>query len=390
MTRTRVIRRWARRVCKAVSLPVIFVGLAMYRLCILLLFIPTSVSAQNGVPRVLDDGWTISPEADTYTALVDSVRSGVFGDITSVLVARSGQVTFEFYASGDASTLRNTRSATKTVTSMLLGIAIDESRIPSVQAPALPYLDARPVLHADARKDRMPIEDLLTMSSLLECDDWNSLSEGNEERMYLREDWLQFALDLPVRGIPPWDTPAAERPFGRAFSYCTAGVYLLGRILEGGVSESVPAYATRVLFEPLGVLEAVWQFSPTGHAQTGGGLSLRSRDLLKLAQLYANKGVWNGQRIVSEEWVAVSTEPHAAFEGSDGTPYEYGYLWWIRDFQVGGVPIPSYYMSGAGGNLVAVIPSLDMVFVVTSENFRRRDAHQLTTQIVTDYILADN
>lgn len=146
-------------------------------------------------------------------------------------------------------------------------------------------------------------------------------------------------------------------------------------------------FAREHLFGPLGISRAEWQRSPTGHVQTGGGLGLTSRDLLKLAQTYADGGVWHGRRVVSEGWVRRSITPHAQFFGPEGEPIEYGYLWWIRPFTVGDEPVATYSMAGAGGNLVVVAPALELVAVVTSESFGRRDAHQLTQRLLTEHVL---
>jgi CubicO group peptidase (beta-lactamase class C family) len=340
-------------------------------------------------PQARDDGWAVGRAASVHlseavlAAMADSIRAGQFGQITSVLVARYGQLVYEGYFAGAPEDLRNTRSATKTVTGMLVGLAIARGKLPGVDARVLDYLDARPAQNLDPRKERITVQDLLTMASLLECDDWNQFSRGNEERMYLIEDWTQFTLDLPIKGFPPWVTKPERSPYGRSFSYCTAGVFVLGRVLEKATGLTVEEFAQAELFDPLGIREAEWPRSPLGHAQTGGGLLLMSRDLLKLARLYVDGGTWNGRRVLDENWVEVSTTPKARID--DQT--EFGYLWWLKAFEDRGDRIRSYYMSGAGGNKAAVFPQLGLVALITSENFRRRDAHQLSETLLAKYVL---
>ena len=146
----------------------------------------------------------------------------------------------------------------------------------------------------------------------------------------------------------------------------------------------VQEFAKKNLFDPLGIEKLDWKFSPLGEAQTGGGLGLRSRDLLKLGQLYLNNGVWNGKRIVSENWVKTSTEPHVRID--DQTLY--GYLWWLKSFKSGEHAHPAYFMSGNGGNKVVVLPDLDMVVVITSTNYNTKGMHEQTEKLLTDYLLA--
>lgn len=117
---------------------------------------------------------------------------------------------------------------------------------------------------------------------------------------------------------------------------------------------------------------------------TGGGLRLRSRDLLKLAQLYADGGTWNGRRLISDSWVKTSMQPHARIDANT----LYGYLWWLKTFKAGDTIYPVAYMSGNGGNKIVVVPSLAMAVVITATNYNTRGMHDLTDKILSDYILA--
>ncbi|HUL77211.1 MAG TPA: serine hydrolase, partial [Vicinamibacteria bacterium] len=314
-----------------------------------------------------------------------AIHGGQFKKITSVLVARHGTLAYELYGEGtSASDLMDTRSATKSVTGMLVGIAVDRGLL-GVDSRVLPFFaDKQPIQNPDPRKDAITVEDLLTMSSILECDDWNEFSRGNEERMYVVEDWLRFALDLPVKGFPSWARKPADSPYGRSFSYCTAGAFVVGQVLARAARTPVEAFARENLFRPLGIDRVDWKLSPLGEAQTGGGLGLRSRDLLALAQLYANGGVWEGRRIVSEGWVRRSTDPHARIDEKT----EYGYLWWRRRFGSGATAFDGYYMSGNGGNKVAVFPAADLVVAITSTNYNTRGMHEQTDRLLSDYVLA--
>lgn len=315
-----------------------------------------------------------------------AIRAGEFKKIGSVLIARHGKLVYEAYFDGDAGTLRDTRSATKSITDVLLGISIKEKKLSGVDARVLALLPerARKVQNPDRRKDKITVEDFLTMSSPLECDDWNDASRGNEERMYLVEDWAQFILDLPVRGrMHVGEQPEAPK-YGRYFSYCTGGVFVLSEVLQKVTGTRTDHYAQDKLFGLLGITDAQWVYSPMEIPQTGGGLRLSGRDLLKIGQLYLNGGTWQGKAIVDEPWVKTSTQPHAQID--DQT--EYGYLWWLKTFKSGGKGYSAFLMSGNGGNKVAVFPALDLAVVITSTNYNTRGMHEQTDKLLDDYILA--
>ena len=275
------------------------------------------------------------------------------GQITSVVVSEGGEIAVEEYVEGDAETLRNTRSCTKTVAGMLLGIAIDRGIVDGVDARLEDLLGepAPPIV----------LRDLLKMSSCLDCDDWDEASPGNEELMYPQEDWLGFTLGLPLRETS-------------GFSYCTAGVVALGIALERALGEPLSEFARRELFDPLGIERAVWQHTPRGETSTAGGLELTSPSLLRLGEVYLREG----EGLVPREWVAESIRAHARID--DET--EYGYLWWLKEY----AGERTFFMTGMGGNRVHVFPGRDLVAVITTKNFGR-DAHTLSDRLLVDEIL---
>ena len=277
-----------------------------------------------------------------------------YGQITSVVVSEHGEIVVEKYAEGDAETLRNTRSCTKTVAGMLLGIAIERGIVDGVDA-RLEDLLGEPA-------PPITLRELLTMSSCLECNDWDEESPGNEELMYPQEDWLGFALGLPLRETT-------------GFSYCTAGVVALGITLERALGEPLSDFARRELFDPLGIERAEWQHTPRGETSTAGGLELTSRSLLRLGELYLKEG----EGLVPREWVTESIRAHARID--DDT--EYGYLWWLKEY----AGERTFFMTGMGGNRVHVFPGRELVAVITTTNFGRRDAHALSDRLLVEEIL---
>ena len=336
--------------------------------------LPKASAEENGV------------SSEKLHSLETAIRSGEFKKIGSVVIARHGKLIYEAYFDGDAATLRDTRSATKSITDILIGIAIKDKKLSGVDARVLALLPerAKRMQNPDPRKDQITVEDFLTMSSPLECDDWNDASRGNEERMYVIEDWAQFILDLPVRGRMHVGEKAEAPKYGRYFSYCTGAVFALSELLQKVTGQRTDHYAQQKLFGPIGITDAQWVYSPLNIPQTGGGLRLSSRDLLKVAELYRGGGMWQGTRIVDDAWVRTSTEPHAQID--DET--EYGYLWWLKTFKSGGASYPAYLMNGNGGNKVAVFPALDLTVVITSTNYNTRGMHEQTDKLLTDYILA--
>lgn len=350
-----------------------------YSLPILLLCIGYLLPAQS------PSSWPTNEDFAKHPTLLQAdsmVEDGTFERISSIVIVHKGELVFErYYDDNSISTLHNTRSVTKTITGTLIGALIKQGKLSSEQELAAPYSMPKQVQNPDNRKAEITIEDLLTMSSVLECDDWNQWSRGNEERMYLVEDWHQFYWDLPIKGFPEWTPKPEDATYGRSFSYCTAGVVVLGDIIAS-ISGSVTEFAEATLFSKLGIEDYHWQMTPTGIAMTGGGLGMRSRDLLKIGQLYLNDGAWNGEQIISPDWVQKSTTPKSHIDYGPG--FDYGYLWWITEF--GGAR--AYFMTGTGGNKVAVFPDLDVVAVVTSTFYNGGGrAHAQSERILGEFIV---
>ncbi|WP_350016346.1 serine hydrolase [Rhodanobacter sp. IGA1.0] len=322
----------------------------------------------------------------TDLARLSSVEAKIadktYKDITSIMVVQDGKTVYEHYFNGStADTLNDVRSASKSITALLVGAAIDRHLISGVDAPVYDFFPGHKP--ADPRLAKTTLEDLLTMSSLWECNDENEFSSGNEERMYVTERWLDFALALPVKGFAPWMDKPADSPFGRSFSYCTAGAFVAGAAVERAAGQPLARFAAQVLEQPLGITAVKWNTSPEGIGMGGGGTRYRTRDLAKIGQLVLDDGRWNGRQVISANYIKAMTTPHA----QPREDAEYGYLWWHFHFTVDGKDVAAWSMSGNGGNYVLLVPERHLVAVVTSTAYNQRYAHPQSREIISRYIL---
>jgi hypothetical protein len=218
--------------------------------------------------------------------------------------------------------------------STLIGIAIDQGTIESVGQPVLDFFPERTVANLDANKEAMTLEDLLTMRSGFEC--INQPTEVTLSEMWASPDWSQFVLDLPMAAEP-----------GTRYVYCSPNVHLLSAVIQETTGMSALAFAQEHLFEPLGVSDVIWPSDPQGNNWGWGDIKLAPHDMAKLGYLFLNKGLWDGQQVVSAAWVKAAT--------SGGS---YGYLWWLK-------PSGTYFATGRGGQEIWFLPDRDMVVVMT-------------------------
>lgn len=345
--------------------------------CLISLFCSLHVSAQLNFTDVNKKQIPLLQQLDS------TISSGKYERITSVVIAKSGDVLFEkYYQGNDVNSKHNTRSTTKTMATLLAGIAIDKGHINSEKDRIFRYLQRTlPTKNPDPRKDNITIEDLLTMSSVLECDDSNWHSRGHEERMYFIEDWTQFLVDLPVRSYPFGPKPA-DAPYGRVFAYASAKAAAVAEIVQNSIKTDLVTFAKKNLFEPLEITDYTLHYSPKGILNTAGGSEYRSRDFLKLIQLCLNNGKWNENQIISSQWITKATTPKInAYDNTD-----YGYFFWLKSFG-NQTKYQTFSMQGNGGNKVLACPDLGLTVVITTTNYNNRNAHNFTDEIMNDYII---
>ncbi|MEO0616052.1 MAG: serine hydrolase [Pseudomonadota bacterium] len=334
-------------------------------------------NAEYHVPENTGDGWdTASLEArniepSSIQEMLARIHDGDYAGVSSVLLARNGALVLEaYFGKWDRDDLHSTRSASKAVTSALVGIAIDQGFIASVDTPVLPYFPEYEgdIENWEPRKEDITLAHLLSMTSGV---------RGNEDAMYPTDDWIKFYFDQPLVAEP-----------GSTFSYATSGVVALGNVITRASDLRVPAFTDTYLFEPMGITEYRWPITNSrgnqGLAMTGGGLNLRPRDMLKFGQLYLDGGVWNGERLMSAEWVEASTRKHAT---SNLYGEDFGYLWRMIDREVNGNAIRSFEAWGNGGQFIMVFPAFDLVAVFTGENYGKFPEMERPFELIDRYIL---
>lgn len=302
-------------------------------------------------------------QADTTLApakqIAAEIDSGVHPGIESFIMQVDGHIVGRAVPS-QRSQPPDLRSATKSITALLIGIAIDRGAIPSVQTKVMDLLPMRRrVFEEDPKKAAMTLEDLLTMRSGLDCNDWDPKSPGQEDKMYRERDWVAFWSELRMRADP-----------GKEFSYCTGNVVALGEILASAVSMSADAFALKNLFVPIDVRRAEWRYYDRKHGvDTGGHLRLEPDDLLKIGEVVLARGTYKGQRIVSEAWIDAMTQERSNIPGMS---QRYGYLWWLDNTKDPELPKTRlWWAQGNGGSFLIVMPELNSTIAITGTRFNK-------------------
>ncbi len=324
-------------------------------------------------------GWeTAEPDYDAglIERLDTAIEDATYKDINSVIVIRDGKLLLERYYNGaNRDTKHNPRSVGKTFAATVLGIAIEEGHIEGVDARLGDFYDLDRFDNYSPKKGTVTLQQLLTMSSGFEGFDFDPESVGNEENMYPTANWVRWTLNLPM---------ATDRDPGEAWRYFTAGVVVLGDILNSAVPGGLEAYAHDRLFAPLGITQYQWQHTPQRVANTAGGIQLTPLGFARFGQLYLDGGRHHDRQVLPETWVRVSLHDHidTTVPGN-----RYGYLWWQKTYRIDGDDWPTSYCSGNGGNKIFLFPERRLVIVVTASAYGRPYMHSQVDEMLVQYLL---
>ncbi|MGD9402636.1 MAG: serine hydrolase [bacterium] len=343
--------------------------------------------AAAGQAQAAGERKTISPgdagvDQQPLSRLAEDIREGRLGSIHSIVLVKDGEMVYEDYYNGyDRDRLQYTASISKSVGSILFGMAMDQGLLPGIDEGALEMSlseilpEYRSVIEKDAAKSALTLHHVLSMTAGLEWDeqsypysdphnDWNKASRS--------DDPVRFVLERPVVTEP-----------GTEFEYNGGLSIILSYLIENASGRKADEFAEEYLFGPLGIEEVRWDRLPSGLTDTDGGLHMRPRDMAKIGMLYLNGGIREGEQVVSRSWVEVSTRVHIE---NDNSP-DYGYQWWCGDFHHHGKTDFTFLASGHGGQTVFVFPAFEAVAVIAQEVFDNPMGPMNGLAILNRYIL---
>ena len=339
-------------------------------------------------PENINDGIDVSSlgevniDSTLIEKAVNDINRGKYKEVHSMLIFKDDELVFEEYFKGhkfkydttnhhgelvtwDRTMLHSIMSVTKSITSACIGIAIEKGFIESVHQSIFDYLPEYQHLNIDG-KDKITIEHLLTMTSGLDWNEW-ALPYGNPKNdvimMNYAEDPVTYVLNKSLIDEP-----------GKSFKYAGGCNILLGEILKNATKMNIDEFSGKYLFEPLGIAPYYWSQYKNGVVDAAGSLKITPRDMTKIGVTFLNKGIWNGEQIISEHWVdksAVSYPGNSWLNNWDDHwgMRGYAYMWWTHQFVKSSKRINMYYAAGWGGQYIMVIPELNTVVVFTGGNY---------------------
>jgi CubicO group peptidase (beta-lactamase class C family) len=322
------------------------------------LLVLSYILSMSAAPEAIGQTATAPAPAFDFTGAVESAET--MPRLYSLLVSWRGSLVLERYFNGhDASDVANVKSVSKSLISALVGIAIERGDIEGVDQTIGDFFPDRLADDNDAAKRKITIANLLSMQAGLE-----TTSNRNYGRWVMSPDWVAWALEQPFVDFP-----------GGRMIYSTGNTHLLSAILSRATGMSTLEFAREALAAPLGFQLAAWPTDPQGIYFGGNDMELTPRQMLAVGEMYINHGMFNGHRVVPEEWIETSFIPRTESKREEGRLYGYG--WWIRD--MAGFPTP--YAWGYGGQFILIVPELDLVVVTTSSSYPGPDRRAHTRRI---------
>jgi CubicO group peptidase (beta-lactamase class C family) len=294
-----------------------------------------------------------------------------YSNIHSILISRNGQLVYEQYFNGwDKDSLHDTRSAFKSITSLLAGIAVDKGLIKDVSQKVYAFFpEYKDFSGNNAWKKDMTIENLLRMESGFDCEEFND-GKDCEDDMETTKDWVRYSLDLPMKDKP-----------GTIWAYTSCDPMIISGIISRASKMSIMDFAKKYLFDPMGIKHYRWTIDPSGHGMTAGSFYIQPSDMLKIGEMVRQKGMWKGRRIVSAAWLeqSISTPvpipdfSYVKFSGSAVAipqPTYYGYYWYKEEIRTKTFQGNLLFASGNGGQYIMIIEKLGLVVVFTQGNYQ--------------------
>ena len=356
-------------------------------------------------PENISDGLDVSTleevniDSELMEKLVNDINRDKYDEVHSLLVFRDDKLVLEEYFEGhkfqwdapkahgelvawDDEMVHFAMSVTKSITSICIGIAIDQGFIESVHQSIFDYLPEYQHLNTGGR-DKITIEHLVTMRSGLEWDEWGASPNSADNDIGAL--WFFHSQD-PITAI--LERPLTDKP-GTSFTYSGGNMILLAEIIKNATGMGLDEFSERYLFQPLGIDSAHWDQFENGVIDGAGGLHITPRDLAKIGVTFLNQGVWNEKQIISEQWVNKSA---TSFPGNDGINVPgtderntgYSYTWWTKSFSDSGKEINMFYAAGWGGQFIMVTPELNTVIVLTGGNYHDKVR---IFNILTNYVI---
>ena len=317
------------------------------------------VSGTGSTAKAANDDWVTSVPEEVgldSTALVEMCDYALERRIPvhSVQIVRRGKLVLDAYFYPFAPGLRHdVASVTKSITSTLVGLAMEKELLPGAKAKLRELVPDRKTSEWETRKQNIRLEDLLTMRA-----GWDCGFEPNEARLFeMRKsaDWFQFMLNVPMVADP-----------GTRWAYCSGNCHVLSVLITRATGTNALGFARRELFAPLGISDVAWPSDAGGNNHGWGDLQLRPRDMAKIGYLFLRGGQWNDRRIVSKEWIREATRAHVdRTSNNDG----YGYFWWVKVKDYPGM----FEAVGRGGQRINIWPAKDLVLVFTGGGFEPGD-----------------